>query len=113
MSLPLEWIAANPGRIPSEGTHLIRRSRRTETETAPPSWFTAAIEQRPQHFDVEVDGHEIAVKFGLFDGEVVNAKPEHRDCVRVAKATGRSVKSVWAQALGAAQSQSLFPAVAD
>lgn len=59
-----------------------------------------------RRFDaVTVDGHDIAVKLGLLDGEIVNAKPEHRDCVRVAKATGRSVKSVWAQALGTAQSQ--------
>ncbi|MGO9098424.1 MAG: nickel pincer cofactor biosynthesis protein LarC [Mycobacterium sp.] len=52
---------------------------------------------------VTVDGHAIAVKLGFLDGEVVNVKPEHRDCVRVAEATGRSVKSVWVQALGAAQ----------
>jgi len=53
---------------------------------------------------VNIDGHDIAVKLGLLDGEVVNAKPEHRDCVRVADATGRSVKSVWVRALAAAQS---------
>ena len=41
---------------------MIRRSRRTETETAPPSWFTAAIEQRPQHFDVEVEGCRIHLR---------------------------------------------------
>ena len=35
---------------------MIPRSRRTEAPTAPPSWFTAAIEQRPEHFDVEVEG---------------------------------------------------------
>jgi uncharacterized protein (TIGR00299 family) protein len=52
---------------------------------------------------VTVDGHDIAVKLGSLDGETVNVKPEHRDCVRVAESTGRSVKSVWTQALGAAQ----------
>lgn len=52
---------------------------------------------------VTVDGHDIAVKLGFLDGEIVNVKPEHRDCVRVAEVTGRSVKSVWVQALGAAQ----------
>jgi uncharacterized protein (TIGR00299 family) protein len=60
-----------------------------------------ALERR---FDtVTVDGHEISVKFGMLDGETVNAKPEHRDCVRVAHATGRSVKDVWGQALAGAQ----------
>lgn len=48
---------------------------------------------------VTVNGHDIAVKLGLLDGEIVNAKPEHRDCVRIAQATGSSVKDVWAQAL--------------
>lgn len=52
---------------------------------------------------VDVDGFTVSVKFGILDGEVLNVKPEHRDCVHVAKATGRSVKSVWAQALAAAQ----------
>ncbi len=52
---------------------------------------------------VTVGGHDIAVKIGSLDGETVNVKPEHRDCVRVAELTGRSVKSVWAQALAAAQ----------
>jgi hypothetical protein len=54
-------------------------------------------------FSVTVDGHPVTVKLGCLDGEVVNVKPEHRDCVRVAEVTGRSVKSVWVQALGAAQ----------
>jgi pimeloyl-ACP methyl ester carboxylesterase len=40
---------------------LFRRSRRTETEKAP-SWFTAAIAQQPQHFDVEVEGCRIHLR---------------------------------------------------
>jgi hypothetical protein len=48
---------------------------------------------------VEVRGHSVSVKVGLLDGEVVNVKPEHRDCVRVARETGQSVKAVWAAAL--------------
>jgi pyridinium-3,5-bisthiocarboxylic acid mononucleotide nickel chelatase len=62
-----------------------------------------ALERRFE--TVTVDGHEINVKFGILDGETVNAKPEHRDCARVAQATGRSVKSVWAQAMAAAQAE--------
>jgi uncharacterized protein (TIGR00299 family) protein len=52
---------------------------------------------------VTVDGHEISVKLGVLDGEVVNIKPEHRDCARVAEATGRSVKDIWGRALAQAQ----------
>ncbi|MDT5125750.1 MAG: hypothetical protein QOH54_1394 [Mycobacterium sp.] len=36
---------------------------------------------------------------GLLDGEMVNVKPEHRDCVRVAHETGQSVKAVRVAAL--------------
>jgi uncharacterized protein (TIGR00299 family) protein len=48
---------------------------------------------------VEVGGHQVSVKVGLLDGDVVNVKPEHRDCVRVARKTGQSVKAVWTAAL--------------
>ncbi|HEY6798691.1 MAG TPA: nickel pincer cofactor biosynthesis protein LarC [Kineosporiaceae bacterium] len=58
---------------------------------------------------VEVDGHRLAVKLGMIDGEVVNIKPEHRDCVRVAAELGRSVKSVWAAALSRAHQELCEP----
>jgi uncharacterized protein (TIGR00299 family) protein len=48
---------------------------------------------------VQVGGHQVSVKVGLLDGDVVNVKPEHRDCVRVARETGQSVKAVWTAAL--------------
>ena len=48
---------------------------------------------------VQIGGHPVSVKVGLLDGDVVNVKPEHRDCVRVARETGRSVKAVWTAAL--------------
>jgi uncharacterized protein (TIGR00299 family) protein len=51
---------------------------------------------------VEVDGLTVSVKVGLLDDEVVNLKPEHRDCVRVAGQLGRSVKAVWVAALAQA-----------
>jgi pyridinium-3,5-bisthiocarboxylic acid mononucleotide nickel chelatase len=47
--------------------------------------------------EVDVYGHRENVKFGLLDGEVVNIKPEHRDCVRVAHETGQSVKTIWTE----------------
>jgi len=52
---------------------------------------------------IEVAGHTVGVKVGLLDGEVVNAAPEHDDCVAVATALGRSVKAVWSEAFAAAQ----------
>lgn len=48
---------------------------------------------------VEVAGHSVNVKFGRLRGEIVNVKPEHRDCVRVAEQTGRTVKAIWTSAL--------------
>lgn len=53
--------------------------------------------------EVDVDGHVIGVKLGVLDGRVVNVAPEHDDCARVARATGRPVKQVWAAALAAGQ----------
>jgi uncharacterized protein (TIGR00299 family) protein len=51
---------------------------------------------------VHVDGQRVRVKLGLLDGRIVNIAPEHDDCAKVARRTGRSVKSVWAAALAAA-----------
>ena len=52
---------------------------------------------------VELDGGSVRVKIGRLDGRVVNVAPEHDDCAALARATGRSVKSVWAAALAAAE----------
>ena len=52
---------------------------------------------------VEVDGIAVRIKVGVLAGRVVNVAPEHDDCAAVAKASGRSVKSVWAEALARAQ----------
>ena len=54
---------------------------------------------------VEVDGGSVRVKVGLLDGRVVNLAPEHDDCATLARSTGRSVKSVWAEALARAQTR--------
>jgi uncharacterized protein (TIGR00299 family) protein len=50
---------------------------------------------------VEVAGGVVRVKIGLLDGRVVNVAPEHDDCAKLARATSRSVKSVWSEALAA------------
>jgi uncharacterized protein (TIGR00299 family) protein len=52
---------------------------------------------------VELDGGAVRVKLGLLDGRLVNVAPEHDDCAELARRTGRSVKSVWAEALAAAE----------
>jgi hypothetical protein len=52
---------------------------------------------------VELDGGSVRLKVGLLDGHVVNVAPEHDDCAALARSTGRSVKSVWAEALARAQ----------
>ncbi|MGH2937427.1 MAG: nickel pincer cofactor biosynthesis protein LarC [Solirubrobacterales bacterium] len=56
--------------------------------------------------EVEVWGQTVRIKLGILDGTVVHAAPEHRDCVRAAAATGRTVQAVWAAALGAGQGAS-------
>ncbi len=52
---------------------------------------------------VEVAGGRVRIKVGLLDGRVVNVAPEHDDCAELARATGRAVKSIWAEALARAQ----------
>ncbi len=50
---------------------------------------------------VEVDAWPVRVKLGRMEGRVVNVMPEHDDCAAVARATGTSVKAVWAATLAA------------
>ena len=52
---------------------------------------------------VRVAGEPVRVKVGRLGGELLNLAPEHDDCMRVAAGSGRSVKSVWAAALAAAE----------
>ena len=52
---------------------------------------------------VRVHGEPIRVKVGRLGGELLNLAPEHDDCMRVAAGSGRTVKSVWAAALAAAE----------
>jgi uncharacterized protein (TIGR00299 family) protein len=70
------------------GVRILRADHRSELER---SWRT-----------VDVDGYKVQVKLGLLNGEVVNVAPEHRDCVQVARATGRTVKATWMATLAAA-----------
>ena len=53
--------------------------------------------ERSEH-TVDIDGHRIRVKVASYAGAVVNAQPEYEDVAAVARATGRPVKSVLAQA---------------
>ncbi|HUG64487.1 MAG TPA: nickel pincer cofactor biosynthesis protein LarC [Gaiellaceae bacterium] len=52
---------------------------------------------------VDLEGGSVRIKVGLLAGRVVNLAPEHDDCAALARSTGRSVKSVWAEALARAQ----------
>ena len=73
---------------------------------------TTALGVRVRHTDrvelertwetVEIDGHEVRVKLGLLDGEVVNAAPEHRDCERVARELNQTTIAIWSAAFSAA-----------
>jgi len=52
---------------------------------------------------VELEGHTIGVKLARLDGEVVNVQPEFEDVAAVARALGRPVKTVMAEAVAAAR----------
>jgi uncharacterized protein (TIGR00299 family) protein len=52
---------------------------------------------------VRVGEEDVRVKVGRLDGERPVLAPEHDDCARAAARTGRTVASVWAEALHAAE----------
>jgi uncharacterized protein (DUF111 family) len=52
---------------------------------------------------VSVGGHRVAVKIARLDGEVVNVQPEFEDVAGAARALGRPVKDVLAQAAALAR----------
>jgi pyridinium-3,5-bisthiocarboxylic acid mononucleotide nickel chelatase len=60
-----------------------------------------ALERRMR--TVRVGGHDIHVKLALHDGRVVNVQPEYDDVARAAKATGRPVMDVLADAAAASR----------
>jgi len=47
---------------------------------------------------VEIAGHRIAIKLARLDGELMNVQPEYEDVAAVARALGRPVKDVLAEA---------------
>jgi uncharacterized protein (TIGR00299 family) protein len=73
-----------------ETTTIGVRFHRVERETLDRRWQ-----------DVSVEGGIIRIKVAERNGVVLNAAPEFDDCVRVATATGKPVKSVQAAALRA------------
>jgi uncharacterized protein (TIGR00299 family) protein len=48
--------------------------------------------------EVDLDGHRVSVKLAHLDGELVNIQPEYEDVSAAARALGRPVKDVLAQA---------------
>ena len=52
---------------------------------------------------VDVGGHPVAVKLARLDGELMNVQPEYADVVAAARATGRPVKDVLAEAVARAR----------
>ena len=52
---------------------------------------------------VEIDGQRVAVKVARLGGEVLNVQPEFEDVAAAARALGRPVKTVMAEAVAAAR----------
>ena len=107
-SVPAQMKKGRPGIVLSAlarpgAEHEIARAMLEETSAlgvrvARLSRYELEREERV----VEIDGRPIRIKVGLLDGRVVNLAPEHDDCSALARATGRAVKSIWAEALALA-----------
>ncbi len=54
-----------------------------------------------EHVEVQTPHGSVRVKLGRFGGEVLNAQPEHEDCLARAKEHGVPLKQVWAEAVAA------------
>jgi uncharacterized protein (TIGR00299 family) protein len=89
---------ARPGAEPEVARAMLEETSALGIRVARLSRYELEREERV----VEVDGRPIRIKVGLLDGRVVNLAPEHDDCVALAGATGRAVKSIWAEALALA-----------
>lgn len=63
----------------------------------------ARYELEREQRTVEVYGRPVRIKLGRLNGRVINLAPEHDDCAAIARATGATVKSIWAEALRCAQ----------
>ena len=73
-----------------------------ETTTIGVRFETVARETLDRRWEtVPVAGGEVRIKLSGRGGEVFNAAPEFDDCLRVAEASGRPVKAVYADALQA------------
>jgi len=64
------------------------------------------LELERDFITIDVAGQPVRIKRGLLNGAVVNAAPEHRDCVTAAERLGRPVKEIWIAALAEAHRSS-------
>lgn len=55
--------------------------------------------------EVDTSAGTVHVKVGYKDGQVIKASPEYEDCVQLAAETGRPVRAIYVEALGAAAKQ--------
>jgi pyridinium-3,5-bisthiocarboxylic acid mononucleotide nickel chelatase len=90
---------ARPEMQAAVATAMLRHTSALGVRAVPLRRYELDREQRT----VTVDGHEVRVKLGRLNGEIVNIAPEHDDCAEVARIGNVPVKSIWAAALVAAQ----------
>lgn len=64
------------------------------------------LELERDFITIDVAGQPVRIKRGLLNGAVVNAAPEHRDCVTAAERLGLPVKEIWIAALAEAHRSS-------
>ena len=90
--------------VAAERADVVRREihRQTSTIGLREQWV-AKHELVREMASVEISGHTVAVKLARLGTELLNVQPEFEDVAAAARATGRPVKTVMAEAVAAAR----------
>jgi uncharacterized protein (DUF111 family) len=85
--------------VAADAADVVRREIFRQTSTIGVREQTFAKHALDREFvEVDVDGHTVAVKLARLDGELMNVQPEYADVTAAARALGRPVKDVLAEA---------------
>ena len=102
---PILMKKRRSGFLLSALTHHDRRSQVLDVLLRETTTFGCRVvevdkqELERSWIETQIDGHVVRVKLAHLAGDQVTASPEYEDAARAARATGRALKDVYAEAL--------------